>query len=253
MDADFPVYRGAARPWLREPCDATAFHGAEGLGTASLPLPRGTAEQLPMWDALYAAACRHAGMLHVVALGPLTNLATAFAKYPDLPNKLAGISIMGGAAVGGNRTPCAEFNIYVDPEAAQVVFRSGVPVVMCGLDVTEQAYLTADELEALAASRAGCFLRDSSRDALRRNVAAGAGGWCLHDVVPLLHLAAPELFTAREAGVFVETKSELTRGKTVTDLFSDFKFPEKNALVVLELDRTAFVQRLHALFAQAEA
>lgn len=250
MGADFPVYAGAAQPLMRPAQDASEYHGSEGLGPVTLPQPVKAAEPEPMWDALYAAACRYAGELEVVTLAPLTSLATAFAKYPDLPGKLRRVSMMGGAAVGGNCTASAEFNIYADPEAAQLIFRSGVKVVLCGLDVTLKAYLTEQELETIAAAGdpAGVFLRDVSRDILWLNVAAGSGGWCLHDAVPLWHLVAPELFTAREAGVFVETQSTLTLGKTVTDLYSDFKFPQKNALVLLDLDRAAFVRRVSALF-----
>lgn len=251
MGADFPVYAGAARPWLRQPLDSAAFHGVEGLGPVPLPpLPKRQAEPVPMWDALYAAACRCEGALEVVTLGPLTSLATAFAKYPELPQKLKRVSLMGGAAVGGNCTPCAEFNIYADPDAAQAVFRSGCPIVMCGLDVTLKAYLTEQELDTIAAGGdpGGIFLRDSSRDILKINVAAGSGGWCLHDAVPIWHLVAPELFCEREAGVYVETRSEKTLGKTVTDLYSDFKFPQKNASVVLDIDRAEFSRRMQRLF-----
>lgn len=250
MGADFPVYAGAEKPWRRAPLDSSEFHGPEGLGPVTLPLPTKQAEQVPMWDALYAAACRYEGELELVTLGPLSSLATALAKYPDLPKKLRRVSAMGGAAVGGNCTPCAEFNIYADPDAAQAVFRSGCRLVMCGLDVTRKAYLTEQELDTIAAAGdpAGAFLRDVSRDILRLNVAAGSGGWCLHDAVPIWHLAAPELFFEREAGVYVETQSDLTLGKTVTDLYSDFKFPQKNARVVLDLDRTEFVRRMTRLF-----
>lgn len=250
MGADFPVYAGAEKPLCRAPLDSSEFHGKEGLGPTSLPLPVTHAEPEPMWDALYAAACRYAGELEVVTLGPLTSLATAIAKYPDLPQKVRRVSLMGGAAVGGNCTPSAEFNIYADPEAAQLVFRSGCKLVMCGLDVTLLAYLTEEELDTIAASGdpGGIFLRDCSRDILKLNVAAGSGGWCVHDAVPVWHLVAPELFTERPAGVYVETQSAKTLGKTVTDLYSDFSFPEKNASVVLGLDRAEFVRRMTAIF-----
>ncbi len=250
MGAEFPVYAGAEKPWRRAPLDSSEFHGKEGLGPAALPLPTKQAEKEPMWDALYAAACRYEGELELVTLGPLSSLATAIAKYPDLPQKLRRVSMMGGAAVGGNCTPCAEYNIYADPDAAQVVFRSGCRLVMCGLDVTLKAYLTEQELDTIAASgdAGGIFMRDSSRDILKINVRAGSGGWCLHDAVPIWHLVAPELFTEREAGVYVETQSELTLGKTVTDLYSDFKFPQKNASVVLDLDRAEFARRMMTMF-----
>ena len=107
LGADYPVYRGAAQPWLRPYLCGADFHGADGMGGYPLPQPTREAEKLPMWDALHAAAEASEEPLTVVTLGPLTNLATAFAKYPDLPQKLDRVVMMGGAAVGGNRTPCA--------------------------------------------------------------------------------------------------------------------------------------------------
>lgn len=244
--ADYPVHPGAAKPWLQAYADASAFHGADGLGGASLPAPKRSAEKTPMWDALFDAAQRHPGTLTLVATGPLTNAATALAKYPQLTSLLTCIVLMGGAAVGGNRTPCAEYNIFADPDAAQAVFRSGVPLVMCGLDVTHQAYLTPAELDALCEKDTAVtrFVRAATAGALRFNMSAGLGGLCLHDVCPLLYLAQPELFGGEMAGVFVETRGKLTRGKTVTDLYSDYQFDTKNALVLLTLDRARFVEQV---------
>lgn len=199
-----------------------------------------------MWDALFDAAQRHPGTLTLVATGPLTNVATALAKYPQLTSLLTRIVLMGGAAVGGNRTPCAEYNIFADPDAAQAVFRSSVPLVMCGLDVTHQAYLTPAELDALCEKGTAVtrFVRAATAGALHFNMSAGLGGLCLHDVCPLLYLAQPELFGGEMAGVFVETRGALTRGKTVTDLYSDHQFDTKNALVLLTLDRARFVEQV---------
>ena len=115
-----------------------------------LPLPDTAPEQTPAWDALYAAAKRMPGELRLVATGPLTNVAIALTKYPDLHGLLHSIALMGGAAVGGNVTPAAEFNIYDDPDAAQIVFKSGVPLVMCGLDVTMQAELRPADWDEMA-------------------------------------------------------------------------------------------------------
>ena len=199
LGADYPVYPGAERPLVREPHVAGKFHGENGLGDVELPLPDCAPETTPAWDALYEAAKRMPGELRLVATGPLTNVAIALTKYPELKTLLHSIALMGGAAVGGNVTPAAEFNIYDDPDAAQIVFKSGVPLVMCGAQ---------------------------------------------HDSCPVLYLAHPELFEGKMAGVFVETQAELTLGKTVTDLQSDKKFEQKNALVLLKLDREAFMQLL---------
>lgn len=244
MKKNYPVFAGADHPLMREYDAGESFHGADGLGGARLPEPSRRAQTLPAWDAIYEAARQSEGGLELITLGPLTNIAIALGKYPELPRYLRRIVLMGGSATRGNCTPAAEFNIYADPEAAQAVFRSPVYKVMCGLEVTEQAFLTAGELESITAhDSAVCrFLREATPTLLKKNMAAGQGGWCVHDACPVLWCVRPELFSGKEAGVFVETRSELTLGKTVTDLFSDKKFEEKNTFVVLEIDRTAFIE-----------
>ena len=157
---------------------------------------------------------------------------------------LRGIALMGGAAVGGNRTPCSEFNIHADPDAAEIVFSSGVPIVMCGLDVTEQAWFSPEEFAALPDTPVGRFARAATAGPMQKNMARGAGGLCLHDVCPVLYLTHPELFTGRQAGVHVETRGSVTYAKTVTDLDSDAKFPERNVSVVLGVDRAGFAAHI---------
>ena len=252
LKRDYPVFRGADHPLMRPYEAGESFHGADGLGGAELPKPSREAQSLPAWDAIYETAKQHGGRLELITLGPLTNIAIALCKYPDLPDYLHRIFLMGGSATHGNCTPCAEFNIYTDPEAAQIVFRSAVPKVMCGLEVTEQAYLTAQELKNIGSHESAVcrFFRDATPDLLRKNMEAGQGGWAVHDACPVLYCARPELFSGKEAGVFVETQSELTFGKTVTDLYSDKKFDEKNTFVVLDIDRSAFVNLLTAAFTQ---
>ena len=246
VGADYPVFRGAEKPLLRDYHDGAEFHGADGLGGAVLPEPKRAPEALAAWDGLFEAAKRYAGKLELITLGPVTNVAIALAKHPELATLLHRVVMMGGSATRGNRTPCAEYNIFADPEAAQAVFRSGVPIVMCGLEVTEQAQLCPDELAAIAERDTPVtrFLAASAQNIMRKDMERGRPGWCIHDACPVAYLAHPELFSGREAGVFVETQAELTLGKTVTDLFSDKKFDEKNAFVVLDVDRPAFVRLL---------
>lgn len=237
MQAEYPVYAGAARPLVRKQITAAHIHGADGLSGVELPLPlEETLETTPAWDAMYQAALTHDN-LELIATGPLTNVAIALAKYPALPQKLRRILIMGGAVVGGNRTPCAEFNIYADPEAAESVFRSGVPLVMCGLDVTLKAYLTKAELESIAAlgsAQAKTFAA-VLQPPLERVLQDGWPGVPVHDL-------CPALFTARQAGVFVETEGSVTLGKTVADLDSDKKFADRHVTVALGIDRKGFVE-----------
>lgn len=197
----------------------------------------------PAWDALYDCAKQHPGELRLIAVGPLTNVAIALTKYPDLKTLLHTILIMGGAASGGNVTPAAEFNIYADPDAAQIVFKSGVPIVMCGLDVTLQAVLTPEDWDELAATGtpAGVFTKACLQKAWSFLQPIGFAGVAMHDTCPVMYLAHPELFRAEEAGVYVETRGSITRGKTVTDLYSDKQFETKNARVVLGVDRDRFI------------
>ena len=237
-----PVYKGADKPLCKELQIAAYVHGADGLGGAVLPPSDAPEQPLAAWDALYQAARAAEGRLEIVAVGPLTNLAIAFGKYPKLKDLVKRILIMGGAAQGGNVTPSAEFNIYVDPHAAQMVFKSGVPVVMCGLDVTEKAYLTRAEVEETGGRDTPVcrFFRDSTRELVKYHEDWGNPGLVLHDVCPVLFLEHPEIFRGQEAGVYVETRGTITTGKTVTDLWSDKQFPVKNAVVVLDVDRPAW-------------
>lgn len=240
-----PIHAGADRPLLRPVEEGDSFHGPDGLGGAVLPEAEGSIDPLPAWDALYAAARRYEGRLTLIAVGPLTNLAIAFGKYAQLPSLLRRTLIMGGSATHGNCTPCAEFNVWADPEAARAVMRAPGEKLLFPLEVTEEAYLTGEEIAAFGErTPVARFFRAATRDLLRKNMEEGRKGWCIHDACPVLYCVAPELFSGREAGVYVETRSELTRGKTVTDLFSDKQFPEKNCQVMLQINRVEFVKQI---------
>lgn len=246
---DIPVYPGAEKPLFRPLETAPLVHGVGGLGKAELPPSPAPVETKKAWDAIYEAAVAAEGELQVISVGPLTDLALAFQKYPDLNRYIKRILIMGGAAQGGNTTPAAEFNILGDPHAAQMVFKSGVQVVMCGLDVTMKAYLTHPELAVIENhdSDVGRFFGQCIALAKDFYVQVLAPILCLHDVCPVLFTVYPEIFSGEEAGVYVETRGTITMGKTVTDLWSDKQFPEKNAFVVLDVNREAFVEKVTSL------
>lgn len=251
MGTSYPVYRGAEKPLQRELETGYRYHGENGLGNVELPLPETIPEtKETAWDALYRTAVEMEGELELIATGPLTNIGTALLLHPDLPEYLKRIVIMGGSSKGGNRTPAAEYNIYADPHAAQMVFSAGVPLTMCGLDVTLKAVLMDDDLEQIGAlgTPAAQFFHKELLVPLKTQECGT--GLKLHDVVAVLYAARPELFEGRMAGVQVETRSELSVGKTVTDLYSDKKFGFQNAFVVLDLDRAAFKQTVYDLIAQ---
>ena len=244
MGTSYPVFCGAERPLFRELTIATDFHGVNGLCEEQLPVPKTVLNpDKPAWDALYACVKEYPGALRLVTTGPLTNIATAFIKYPDLAGLMHSVLITGGSAGAGNITPAAEFNIFTDPHAASIVFRSGVKLFMFGLDVTLQGKLTEDDLDELDASgtKAGSFARTCMQCAIKGDKRFGLAGISIHDACPVMYLVHPDLFEGKTAGVAVETRGTVTRGKTVTDLYSDRKFPFRNATVMLKVNGDQFV------------
>ena len=239
---DIPVFPGAKKPLLAELSTAPHVHGVDGLGGAKIPPSPAGRESKPAWDALYACAKECAGELELILMGPETNAAIALRKYPDLTKYLKRILIMGGAEAGGNITPAAEYNIWADPHGAQVVFKSGIPIVMCGLDVTMYAQLLPEELEEIESfDSKGCRLfKESTGSAKELYRQFGLEGFFVHDACPILYAAYPEMFQGEPSGVFVETRGRITRGKTVCDRVTDRKFGVRNAIIVRGIDRAWF-------------
>ena len=244
---DVPVHPGAAMPLAPEPNDARAVHGATGLGYASLPDPVEPVGLAHGVDALVAAAHAHAGRLILVATGPLTNVALAAMREPELPRLVKRFVIMGGAYLGhGNVTPSAEFNIWHDPEAARIVFRAfgspgGAPVIAVGLDVTRKTTIDADDLGALAA-RCGenpralalmRFVEDSARYYFERmERQTGRRFLIMHDPLALAVALDPSLIETRRAYVDVETAGRLTTGATVADWDNRWGRPANTEIAV---------------------
>jgi inosine-uridine nucleoside N-ribohydrolase len=247
--SDVPIYKGAAKPLFRDQITAPEVHGKNGLGDVILPEPSKELEKEKAWDALYQAARAQPGRLVLIAVGPLTNIGLALAKHKDLAPLLGRVVIMGGGARGGNTTPAAEFNVLADPEAADMLFNAGIPVVMCGLDMTLQAYLTREELEELGrlGSPQAKFARDCLQNTLRYSLSLGQPGVALHDPAAVLCAADDSIFEAYPAWIRVETKGGVSYGKTVTDLFSDKKMAERRHTVVIGVDREKFKARFFYL------
>ena len=247
IGANYPVYPGAESPLITKLNYGVAFHGENGLGDVELPVPEDAVINSEKgWDALYRTAMEYEGQLRLVATGPLTNLAIAFSKYPRLPQMLHSVLIMGGAASFGNVTPAAEFNIHADPHAAQMVFKSGIKIYMFGLDVTLQEYFTDDDLNELEATGTKCgkFTHDCLQGAMKSLKKIGLPGVSIHDACPVVYLVYPDMFKMEEAGVFIETQGKYTMGKTVTDLYSDRQFEEKNAYVGTYVDKDRYIELL---------
>lgn len=246
IGTDVRISPGADRPLIREAVYAPHVHGEDGLLGIDLPAPGKKASFYKAWDAIYEEAVAQKGQLEIIALGPLTNIAIALAANHDLAGMIKRIVIMGGAAQGGNVTPCAEFNIYVDPEAASMVFRSGIPLCVCGLDVTLKAYLTAQEIKdikALGTPQAELFAGVTQENCEKRFCPAGAP---LHDPAAVLFAADSSYFTVQRCWMGVETKGTITLGKTVTDCWSDAQ-KEPNVDLVLDVDRERFAAKVKEL------
>lgn len=232
-----PVASGAAGPLVREAKNAAEVHGAGGLGNLVLPgstLPLDGTDAVDLIiDTLKSAP----GEIHLVATGPMTNVALALRKAPRLTEWAASFTIMGGSFTRGNTTPAAEFNIYADPEAAAEVFDAGWDVVMVGLDLTLQALVTDTVRERMLA------LGDFGRDFVvplatfwNDPLDPDWGGQAVHDVCAVAYLGRPELFTSVAARVEVETVGQWTAGMTVTD----FRSESPNATVPVNLDVDGF-------------
>lgn len=219
---DVPVFAGADKPLVRAPVSAEHVHGQSGLGGVSLPEPsRPLADENAVDFIIRTLREKPAGSVTLCALGPLTNLALALMQSPKIAARLREIVLMGGAGcAGGNVTPCAEFNIYADPHAAQVVFRCGAPIVMLPLDVTHQVVSTRQRIAAIdrLGNRAGRTVAQLLSFAASTGVENyGGDGAPLHDPCVVAYLLRPELFGGRHLNVEIETGSALTMGMTVAD------------------------------------
>lgn len=259
--ADVPVSPGAAMPLAPGPNDARSVHGTTGLGHASLPEPAGSTDETHAVDAMIAAARAYRGRLILVATGPLTNVALAVMREPELPRLVKRFVIMGGAyREPGNVTPAAEFNIWHDPEAARIVFRAfgaegGAPVTAVGLDVTHKTTIDGADLEALAARTGKTaraqeimrFLSDSARFYFERmERRTGRRFLIMHDPLAVAAALDPTLIETRPAVVDVETAGRLTTGATVADWDMRSDRPA-NAEVAVDVD----AERFRAVFFEA--
>jgi inosine-uridine nucleoside N-ribohydrolase len=253
-----PVARGMGHPLIREPMHAAAVHGETGLDGHDFPEPRTALDPRGGVAFIIETAMAVEGVT-LVATGPLTNVATALRLEPRIAARLAGISLMGGSAGVGNVTPAAEFNAWVDPEAADVVFRSGVPITMCGLNLTHQATAGPAEIARIrtlgnpvAAAVADLldFYRGTTARLSGRDVAY------LHDPCAVAAIVDPALFEFAEMHVAVELRGQETYGMTVCDarflgageraaeMARAAGAPAANASVAMKLDHARFFELL---------
>jgi inosine-uridine nucleoside N-ribohydrolase len=234
---DIPVAAGALGPLCRALRTAPDLHGESGLDGPVLPDPETchlTGHAVDLLNELMEPG------LILVATGPLTNVALLLEQHPDVPDRAEAIVWMGGASREGNITPAAEFNAFVDPEAAAKVFASGIPLTMIGLDVTHQALFTRAHGERLrGAGRAGRFVAELS-DFFQpfHEKSFGSAGAPVHDALAVAHVIDPTLVTTRHVNVEIETKSRFCDGRTVVDHRAvTGRTPNAHVGVTLEADR----------------
>lgn len=241
---DVKVFSGAIRPLVRQLVTAEHVHGKTGLDGPDLPEPTMKLQEQHAVDFIVETLMREEpGTITLCPLGPLTNVALALVREPRIAPRIKEIVLMGGGFFeGGNVTPAAEFNIYVDPHAADVVFRSGVPIVVMPLDVTHKALTTARRVEAFR--KMGSKVGDATAallDFFERfdEEKYGTDDGPLHDPCVIAYLLKPDLFKGRHCNVSVETASDLTMGMTVIDWWGVTDRP-KNATVMRDIDSDGF-------------
>ncbi len=216
------IYSGAIRPMLRNLVTAEHVHGRTGLDGPVLPEPKMKLEKQHAVDFIVETLMeRPAGTVTLCTLGPLTNIGLALVKEPRIASRIKRIVAMGGGFFeGGNVTPTAEFNIYVDPQAARLVFEAGIPITLLPLDCTHQALTTKARVEKFRVMKnntgpATAQLLDFFERFDEQKY--GTDGGPLHDPCVIAWLLQPELFTSRDVNVAIECESELTMGMTVID------------------------------------
>lgn len=241
---DIPVFAGSKNPLAKRLVTAEHVHGKTGLDGPTLPDPTMPLQEKHAVDFIIETLrAQPAGSVTLCPLGPLTNIASAFNQAPDIIEKVQEIVLMGGAYFEvGNITPAAEFNIYVDPEAAEIVFKAGAPITVMPLDVTHKALVTKARNDAfrdlgtpvgIAVAEMTDFFERYDKEKY------GSEGAPLHDPTVIAYLIKPKLFTGRFINVEIETKSVLTRGMTVADWWR-VTDREPNAMFMGDIEADGF-------------
>jgi len=242
---DVPLAMGRVKPLVADAIIAPTVHGNSGLDGPALPEPKNKPIATDACAYMAKVLEESEEPVALVPTGPLTNVAALLLLYPHLKPKIRHIYMMGGGIQYGNWTPAAEFNILVDPEAADVVFNSGVPITMAGLDVTEKALVFPEDFERIRAvgNPVAKVVAEWLDFFYGFHRSIGYPGAPVHDAVAVAALVRPEILTMQDMYVAVETTGDYCRGTTVGDPMGILKKPA-NARVILDIDRKAFVDLL---------
>lgn len=240
---DIEIVKGANRPLMIEPIYAEEVHGISGLGTfqfKDIDLSKHAEDDVV--KSLYKAIMESEEKVYLVPIGPFTNIAKLLLLHPEVKDNIEAISIMGGGIKGGNLTVAGEFNVIVDPEAAHIMFNSGLPIIMAGLDVTEKALLYPKDLEEISQfGEVGKFVEEIVTSNPRPRIDDSL--LQLNDVVSIMILSNPEIFTTKDMFVDVELSGHFSRGWTLGD--QKRVSPKKpNTTVITDIDHGKFIDLL---------
>ena len=242
-----PVAAGMVEPIVRELQTASEFHGKNGLGDCTIP--RADAEPEKEMAVFYIkkllTELPEGEKVTLICTAPLTNIGLLLKIYPEVKAKIQEIVLMGGAIAGGNVTASAEFNIYVDPEAARIVFKSGLPIVMCGLDVTEKCALTSSQIQKLSQSqnKIARFCGEMTGYSLA-NGNKFRGKVSIHDAVPYMYLTHSEIFKVEKVALDVDCSDGVSAGRTIADFrWWMYEESEEN-IAVVDVDVAKFQEYL---------
>ena len=246
LNRDIKVAKGADTPLIREKRVVESVHGKTGMGNYELPEPSSKIASENAVEFLKNTLLSSNEKITLVPIGPLTNIALLFKVYPEVKEKIDEIVIMGGAISGGNVTPTAEFNIWADPEAAKIVFASGVRIVMNGLDVTHSAGLYRDDVNELLKSKGRVSNMCGEILSFYFNGDHVKNGTFtpIHDACAIMYLLHPELYSYKYMPVDVDCSFSLNRGMTVGDNREWIKYDESNPKVLMDIDTVKFRELL---------
>ena len=238
LEIDVPVSKGAKTPLDRKLSTAEDVHGENGIANVLLEDSSKEFDTRYAWDLIYDEAKKQNGSLEIVAIGPLTNIAIAVLKYPELVKMIKRLTIMGGSSASGNKTEHAEFNIWVDPLAADIVFKAGFNLVMVGLDATRKTCLSANDIEDIKKlkSKHSELLARLLDEMFERSRSLKKPGVVIHDALAIAYLIDENCLELKNCHVKVESRDQIKRGKTIVN--QDTK--EKHTLVGMEVKFNLF-------------
>ena len=236
-----PIAKGRPTPMVAKPMTAGEVHGESGLDGPKLPEPEMALEKIGSVELMAKVLRESDEPVQIIATGPQTNVATLLVTYPELKDKIRGISLMGGGIAYGNWSCAAEFNILVEPEAADIEFRSGLPIIMSGLDVTEKALIYPEDFNRVreVGNPVAIVVAEWLEFFYKFHKEKGYAGAPVHDAVAVTALIRPDLLKMQPMHVEIETKGEYCRGMTVGDMRGASDAPH-NATVVMDIDRDGF-------------